>query len=124
MVPGTSFLIHRDLFNQVGGFDESLFTYWEDVDFSQRVHAQGFPVGHHPHFSLRHGVGKTCHKQSYYTSYLFHRNRRRVSRRYCKPTSRPLLETVLIKDWAGRSLYLARKKRWSDLKMFARAYWE
>ena len=122
-VPGTSFLIHRDVFLKVGGFDESLFTYWEDVDFSQRVHECGFPVEHDPGFSLLHRVGKTCHKHSYYTSYLYHRNRRLVSRRYCPWPRRPQLETELFGAWIKHSLSLARKKRWSDMRMIALGYW-
>jgi len=121
-VPGTSFLLHRDVFAEVGGFDETLFTYWEDVDLSQRVRRHGHPVQHVGQFSLLHRVGKTCHKNKYYTSYLFHRNRSVVSRRYCPISQRPLLEAILFKDWVTRSLTLAKHGRWSDLMLHTRAY--
>jgi GT2 family glycosyltransferase len=75
-VPGTAFLIHRDILNQTYGFDESYHTYWEDIDLSYQLWLKN------PHYlssifdwKLKHGVGKTCHKDPYYTRTLFSRNR-------------------------------------------------
>jgi len=81
-VPGTAFLIHRDLPKNGLLFDEGLGTYWEDVDYSVRAAQQGCAVGTAQEFVVRHGVGKTCHGKSLYTNYMFQRNRYRVCRRY------------------------------------------
>jgi len=34
---------------------------------------------------VRHGVGQTCHKKPIYTSYYFHRNRIRYTKRFLSP---------------------------------------
>jgi GT2 family glycosyltransferase len=81
-VPGTAFLLHRDIFLKVGGMDESLHTYWEDVDFSQRVRLAGLKIDSILNFELIHKVGKTCHKDPFYTNHLFKRNREIISKRY------------------------------------------
>ena len=42
---GTALLIRRRLFESIGGFDESLFAYAEDVDYCLRCTAAGFRIG-------------------------------------------------------------------------------
>lgn len=81
-VPGTAFTITKSCFVALGGFDESFHTYWEDVDLSVRAHKQGFSLGHEPEIQLRHKIGKTCHKDRFYTLYLFQRNRRRLMKKH------------------------------------------
>src|SRR6185437_1526529 len=88
-VPGTAFWLDRKTWQTIGPFDESLHTYWEDVDFSARAHLHGAYVGVHPETAIVHSVGKTCHKLPFYTQYLFQRNRRVVSQRYSPKWLRP-----------------------------------
>src|SRR5690606_2360973 len=73
-IPGTTFLAHQSAFEKVGGFDESLHTYWEDVDLSVRANRAGIHLGVAPQWEFLHKVGKTCHKDPFYTRHLFHRN--------------------------------------------------
>ncbi|WP_104091173.1 glycosyltransferase family 2 protein [Arthrobacter sp. GMC3] len=40
-ISGACFAISRSLWEQVGGFDEDYFLYWEDVDLSRRVVESG-----------------------------------------------------------------------------------
>lgn len=41
-VIGAFFLVRRDLFDRLGGFDERYFVYYEDVDFARRAFAAGW----------------------------------------------------------------------------------
>lgn len=126
-VPGTAFLIHKDVFNETGGFDETLGTYWEDVDLSLRLKATRFKMSALPNWQVLHSVGKTCHKDSYYTIFLFNRNRIRVSRKFLEfrknPCSRLVLESHLLKDMVVRTFYFAKRARWADIKLYIKSYW-
>ncbi len=41
-VMGAFFLVRRDLFNRLAGFDEQFFVYLEDIDFSMRAYKAGW----------------------------------------------------------------------------------
>lgn len=81
-VPGTAFYIDRETFSKSGGFDETLHTYWEDVDLSVRIQQLRLHIGIEPKTEVLHKVGKTCHKDPFYTRHLFQRNKKIVSSRY------------------------------------------
>lgn len=75
-IPGTAFLIHRDVFQDLGGFDQSFHTYWEDIDFSYRLYKKNpQALGVCRAWVLKHKIGRTCHKDPFYTQNLFPRNR-------------------------------------------------
>ncbi len=120
-VPGSAFLLHRDVFEGVGGFDTTLGTYWEDVDFSMRVQKAGFKLGHFPEVEVVHKIGKTCHKDAYYTTYLFQRNRRIVSRRHCPVHLQNRLRFYFLKENLRQYGALLLRKKWPQLKLFHRA---
>jgi N-acetylglucosaminyl-diphospho-decaprenol L-rhamnosyltransferase len=54
---GACLMIRRDVFDQVGGFDESFFMYFEDKDICKRVHEAGWKVVYYPKTSLIHLLG-------------------------------------------------------------------
>lgn len=127
-VPGTAFLMHKKIFAETLGFDESFHTYWEDVDLSLRVQDRNLPILYNCGYELIHSVGKTCHKDSFYTAYLFHRNRARLSRNRVRWNDhlglpRAQLEVTLLVNclsYAGRFL---RHKKWENAKNVVRAYY-
>lgn len=83
-IPGTAYGITKKTYVTLAGFDESLHTYWEDVDFSLRAHRASprLKVGYSDQFKVKHKIGKTCHKHRFYTLYLFQRNRRRIMHKF------------------------------------------
>jgi N-acetylglucosaminyl-diphospho-decaprenol L-rhamnosyltransferase len=54
---GACLMIRRDVFEQLGGFDESFFMYFEDKDICKRVHEAGWKVVYYPQTSLIHLLG-------------------------------------------------------------------
>lgn len=81
-IPGTAFWISKKYFELLNGFDESFHTYWEDVDFSLRAQKQGLQLTTNLTTTAKHKIGKTCHKDRFYTYYLFQRNRGRFMRKH------------------------------------------
>ncbi len=53
-VSGGAFLIPKRLFEQLGGFDEDFFLYWEDVDLCRRTREAGYPVCMDPVAKVTH----------------------------------------------------------------------
>lgn len=53
-VTGGCLLVRQDCFEQLGGFDESFFLYYEDVDFCQRAAAAGWSVWYDPELEVTH----------------------------------------------------------------------
>lgn len=76
-IPGTAFWMTQNAFKALKGFDERFHTYWEDVDLSLRAHKNKIQLGYDDTTVFRHKIGKTCHKDRFYTYELYQRNRGR-----------------------------------------------
>jgi len=58
---GACLMTRREIFDTIGGFDESFFLYWEDADYCHRVAAAGFRRVYVPTPPVRHLVGASAH---------------------------------------------------------------
>ncbi len=54
---GACMLLRRAAFEQVGGFDQRYFLYWEDADLCRRLRGSGFNVRYVPAAKAVHQVG-------------------------------------------------------------------
>jgi GT2 family glycosyltransferase len=54
---GAAMLVRRDLFNELGGFDETFFMEWEDLDLCWRAWLRGWPSVYVSEAIVRHRVG-------------------------------------------------------------------
>jgi GT2 family glycosyltransferase len=54
---GAAMLVRRSLFAELGGFDETFFMEWEDLDLCWRAWARGHPTVYVPEARVRHRVG-------------------------------------------------------------------
>lgn len=109
-VPGTAFYLSREVFEGLGGMDESFHTYWEDSDFSFRAHRRGIPVARAESALVRHGVGKTCHGKAIYTAFYFQRNRVRFCKRHLSAD-----QWVSAREVIGQDLS-SFEQRWTEKK--------
>ncbi len=94
-IPGSAFWIHSSFTSHNLRMDESLGTYWEDVDFSIQCLNKNFSLGLHLETKVRHAVGKTCQKESYYTTYLYQRNKKIICLKYSKCLPITLFKLIL-----------------------------
>jgi GT2 family glycosyltransferase len=53
-VSGAAFVVRRDVFEQVGGFDTNIFMYAEDVDLSWRIRVNGYNLKYIPKAIVNH----------------------------------------------------------------------
>ena len=72
-VSGAAMAIKRDLFEKLGGFDENMFMYFEDIDICKRARMAGKKVVYFPKEKIRHFGGgsrqsKKEQKKHYYES--------------------------------------------------------
>jgi hypothetical protein len=70
-VPGAFTLIRKSALDQVGGFDERFFLYYEEVDLCRRFHQAGWEIYYWPDVVIRHWGGecsKTVENQDFSSS--------------------------------------------------------
>jgi len=63
---GTFMLIRKRAWEDVGGFDSSLFFYTEDLDISIRLRKRGWKIYILPHIRIIHNVGKIRKAHSFF----------------------------------------------------------
>lgn len=51
---GAAFAVRREVFQQIKGFDDQIFMYAEDVDFSWRIRACGYSIKYCPSVKIQH----------------------------------------------------------------------
>jgi GT2 family glycosyltransferase len=65
-VAGMFMLFRRSAFEQVGGFDERYFLYYEDADLCRRLRRQGFDVRLEPHARATHFARRQSRRDARY----------------------------------------------------------
>ncbi|MEP7162209.1 MAG: glycosyltransferase family 2 protein [Candidatus Moraniibacteriota bacterium] len=58
-VSGAALALRKEVFLSLGGFDESFFLYYEDVDLCARAEKNSFPVFSYPFLVFRHAGGES-----------------------------------------------------------------
>jgi GT2 family glycosyltransferase len=80
---GSCFMTRRAVFDQLGGFDEGFFLYWEDADYCRRVAALGLRRTYVPTVSVRHFGGGSARYNLARAIREFHASAYRL---YCRQT--------------------------------------
>jgi N-acetylglucosaminyl-diphospho-decaprenol L-rhamnosyltransferase len=113
-VSGACMLVRRSAFKAVGGFDESYFMYFEDMDLCLRLARGGWRVVFEPRAVVLHTVGGSTRSAPYRKVYNHHRSALRFyCRRYARDP-RILLAPLVAATLALRgavSLALARARQ-------------
>jgi len=63
---GMFMLFPREAFGRVGGFDESYFLYYEDVDICARLRKLGYQIGYCADATVVHDARRTSHRDARY----------------------------------------------------------
>jgi N-acetylglucosaminyl-diphospho-decaprenol L-rhamnosyltransferase len=114
---GAAFLITRDLFDRLGGFDEHFFMVYEDVDLSYRARLIGHRCWYAAGAIVRHAGSATLGAAS--DAAVFH-GQRNLEWTWLKNTPLPLLLVSLPShiaySAAGVAHYLARGRSGAALR--------
>lgn len=108
---GSCLLVRRDVFEQLGGFDEGYFMYFEDVDLGYRIGRAGYRNRYLPSASVTHIGAHTASRESAEMIRAHHASARRfIGRKYAGWHLWPV-RAVLSIGLAARSALLRRRAR-------------
>jgi GT2 family glycosyltransferase len=71
---GTAFITRKNIFNQIGGFDETLFAHMEEIDFHWKCQLLGYKIWVEPQSVVYHHGAITLPISSSLKTYLNYRN--------------------------------------------------
>jgi GT2 family glycosyltransferase len=109
---GACFLIRRDVFLKLGGFDENIFLFYEDDDLCRRVADSGSALIYVPQAVVRHGRGRSSgEKPGRIFASRWHQawSRAYVSRKYGLPNPAPGMFAINALKAVGAGLTFQRK---------------
>jgi N-acetylglucosaminyl-diphospho-decaprenol L-rhamnosyltransferase len=73
-VSGACMMIRRSAFDQVGGFDEGFFLYWEDADLCRRLRTSGYRTFYIPQATAVHEGSRASRHAVKRSIVAFHRS--------------------------------------------------
>ena len=112
---GVCFLIRRNLFHKLGGFDERYFAYFEETDLFWRVWLHGWRIGFAPASIVYHKIGGTSSTFAYaFIDYHNFKNRIRTLLKNLALVNLCWLLPVHMLCCAGLSLLSMVKGRWGS----------
>lgn len=74
VVPGTAFMMRKDFYEKLGGFDENFFLYFEEFDLCKRIQSKGYHLYMIPEAKVMHLWGKSTEQMSNINS-IFQKSR-------------------------------------------------
>jgi N-acetylglucosaminyl-diphospho-decaprenol L-rhamnosyltransferase len=93
-VGGMFMLFRREVFEELGGFDERYFLYYEDVDLCARLRLRGYEVALCPEAKIIHHAHRSSH-----TSWKFMRwHLTSMTRFFCSPSFLKICWQRLVKS--------------------------
>jgi GT2 family glycosyltransferase len=73
-VSGACIIANRKAIEEVGGFDEKFFLYWEDTDLCKRIKDNGWKIVYNPTSHINHYVGYSSSQKPIFTTWHFHKS--------------------------------------------------
>ncbi len=74
-VPGTAFIIRKDIFKKLRGFDENFFLFFDEIDLCKRVKNLGWKIFMTPKAQIFHAWGSSTKKSKRDISKIFRQSR-------------------------------------------------
>ncbi len=93
---GAALMVRREVYQQVGGLDESFFMYSEELDWCRRIKAAGWRICYDPAAEIIHYEGKSSEQAVARRDIAFFSSRVRYTRKYHGPVWAELLRWWLL----------------------------
>jgi GT2 family glycosyltransferase len=106
-ISGACLLIRRELFEQLGGWDEGYFLHCEDLDLCKRVQQAGSKVLFVPDVSVSHVQGVSSRRRPLFVLWHKHRGMWRYYSKFLRRTSPFWLTPLVALGIAARFLALS-----------------
>lgn len=122
-VIGAFFLVRREIFRALGGFDERFFVYLEDLDFSLRAHRAGWQSYYLAEAEAFHAGGGTSRQVRARRLFYALRSRLLYAAKHFSRSGAALVmfATLLVEPWS-RTVWAVWQRSWAGLKETWRAY--
>ena len=126
---GCALMIRNDVIRKVGLLDESLFMYYEDVDFAFRIKNAGYSLVYHPESVVYHIAGASTRAEKKgregflnpIVHYYLVRNRIWFLKKYLQPKHRITAGIIVSGYLAGILTYFLLRRRFVKLKTTLKA---
>jgi GT2 family glycosyltransferase len=118
---GAFFMVRRDAWETVGGFDEGFYPLWfEDVDFCLRLKAAGLRIMHAPRAVVTHAGGHSIRKMPIgFREFYWYGSLLRYASRHFSPIHRRLVCSSVVAGSVVRALArLFDRGDWQELKVY------
>jgi GT2 family glycosyltransferase len=106
-VSGACVMIRRSAFEQVGGFDDGFFLYWEDADLCRRLLAAGHRTFYVPTVAAVHAGARSSRQAASQSIVAFHRSAFRYYWKHGGPVARAFAPAVKAVLWSRMMIKLA-----------------
>ncbi len=101
---GAALMVRRSVFEDIGGFDESFFMYFEDADLCRRIRLKGWKVLHNPSVSIVHVRGASISTVAERIKVEYRRSQLRYYAKHHSRLSTILLRIYLLAVFGARRL--------------------
>lgn len=93
---GAAFVVRREVFEQLGGFDEGFFMYSEELDWHKRIKEAGWQVVYYPAAQVIHYGGKSSDKAVASRHIYFQTSKVRYFRKHHGPLAGQFMRLFLL----------------------------
>ncbi len=101
---GAALMVRKTVFEELGGFDDSFFMYFEDADLCRRIREKGWKIVFDPSSSLVHVGGASVLSSNQGIVVEYRRSQLRYYGRHCSVFSQSLLRLYLLVSFGLRSV--------------------
>ena len=121
-VMGAFFFVRRAVFEELGGFDERFFVYYEDLDFALRARARGWSSVYLASAQAFHRGQGTTHAATERRTFYFCRSKLLHARKFLAPApALAVIAVTLLLEPVAR-MVAAPRAAGSTLRAFARLW--